>query len=323
MLIPIYGIYTETMTCSLSYHDPLVEPLLSHLVRPTLFGIQMSSCFPLGCLDSTQLWIWMTGIAHLMMDDLMLPVFSIYRTSDATLGYISPYHSLTYFVQHSKPPCLLSYDVQSRLSQFAIHSYQFIVWSSKRPSHYSLVFRAVVYTWHSQLLFQPGIQSHLVISSQVSENRAIISSQFWRSEPLSVFSFGIQSHHLFSAWRSEPPFLHSLTFKAIILSRLGIHCHLFGVQSYILGDQSHCSFLEFRAVIHSQSSEPSFIPRVQSHYIFSVSAFRATISSQFRHSKPSSIFNLPFRATIPSQLQRLEPPSPYNLTLRVTIILQL
>ena len=27
---------------------------------------------PLGCLDPIQLWIWMTGIAHLMMDDPML-----------------------------------------------------------------------------------------------------------------------------------------------------------------------------------------------------------------------------------------------------------
>ena len=30
----------------------------------------------------------MIGIAHLMMDDLMLSDFSIYYTSDATLGHI-------------------------------------------------------------------------------------------------------------------------------------------------------------------------------------------------------------------------------------------
>ena len=48
MIIPRYEIHVETKMCSLSYHDPLVEPLLSHSVRPTLFCIQMSSCFILG-----------------------------------------------------------------------------------------------------------------------------------------------------------------------------------------------------------------------------------------------------------------------------------
>ena len=36
MLIPTYEIHAKTMTCLLSYHDPLVEPLLGHLVRATL-----------------------------------------------------------------------------------------------------------------------------------------------------------------------------------------------------------------------------------------------------------------------------------------------
>ena len=39
MLIPTYEIHVEMMTCLLSYHDPLVEPLLGHSVRPTLFDI--------------------------------------------------------------------------------------------------------------------------------------------------------------------------------------------------------------------------------------------------------------------------------------------
>ena len=39
MLIPTYGIHAKTMTFSLSYHDPSVGSLLSHLARPTLFGI--------------------------------------------------------------------------------------------------------------------------------------------------------------------------------------------------------------------------------------------------------------------------------------------
>ena len=36
MPISTYEIHTETMTCLLFYHDPLVEPRLGHLVRPTL-----------------------------------------------------------------------------------------------------------------------------------------------------------------------------------------------------------------------------------------------------------------------------------------------
>ena len=36
MIISTYEIHTETMTCFLSYHDPLVEPLLGHSIRPTL-----------------------------------------------------------------------------------------------------------------------------------------------------------------------------------------------------------------------------------------------------------------------------------------------
>ena len=45
MITPTYGMHTETMACSLFYHDPSVELLLSHLIRPIFFGICMSSCF--------------------------------------------------------------------------------------------------------------------------------------------------------------------------------------------------------------------------------------------------------------------------------------
>ena len=39
MIISTYEIHTEIMTCLLSYHDPLVETLLGHLVSPILFYI--------------------------------------------------------------------------------------------------------------------------------------------------------------------------------------------------------------------------------------------------------------------------------------------
>ena len=43
MIIPTYEIHAKTITCLLSYHDLPREPLLSHLVKPALFGIWTSS----------------------------------------------------------------------------------------------------------------------------------------------------------------------------------------------------------------------------------------------------------------------------------------
>ena len=75
MIVSIYEIHIETRTCSIFYHDPPVEPFLSHLVRLAFFGIQMSSCFPFWgtpflSVSLIQLWMWMTRTAHSMMDDL-------------------------------------------------------------------------------------------------------------------------------------------------------------------------------------------------------------------------------------------------------------
>ena len=67
-----------------------------------------------------QLRIWMTGIAHLMMDDPMLSDFSIYHTFDVILGHISVLVELfrsplicmiipTYEVHIKTITCLLSY----------------------------------------------------------------------------------------------------------------------------------------------------------------------------------------------------------------------
>ena len=76
MITPTCEMRIKTMMCSLSYHDPLVEPLWSHSTRPTFFGICMSSCFLFHetfprCLGL----IWITEIAHLMMNDFMSPDF--------------------------------------------------------------------------------------------------------------------------------------------------------------------------------------------------------------------------------------------------------
>ena len=76
MIIPTYGMLTETMAGSLPCHDPSMEPLWSHPTRPTFFGIWLSSCLLFRetfhrCLGL----IWITEIAHLMMDDFMSPNF--------------------------------------------------------------------------------------------------------------------------------------------------------------------------------------------------------------------------------------------------------
>ena len=90
MLVPTHRMHVETRTCSSFYHDPSVEPLLSHLVRPVFFDICMSSCF---LFWETFPWrlgsIWITGITHLIMDYFVLSDFTIYHTFDTILGHVS------------------------------------------------------------------------------------------------------------------------------------------------------------------------------------------------------------------------------------------
>ena len=45
MVIITYWMHTETLTCSLPYHNTSVEPLQIHLARPSFFGIWLPSCF--------------------------------------------------------------------------------------------------------------------------------------------------------------------------------------------------------------------------------------------------------------------------------------
>ena len=74
MITPIYKMHTKTRTCSLFYHYPSVEPLLSHQV--IMFDICMPSCF---LFRETFPWrlgsFWVMEITHLMMDDFMSPDF--------------------------------------------------------------------------------------------------------------------------------------------------------------------------------------------------------------------------------------------------------
>ena len=189
--------------------------------------------------------------------------------------------------------------------------YPFTVWRSESSYVLSLVFRAMFSVWCSEppslfsLAFkasissQFGLQSHVfnlalrVIISFQFVFRATIHSQFGCPEPPSLLSLGVQSHHLFSVWRLKSLSFHSLAFRAIILSRSGIRCRFFDIQSYILsvqscrsqfGVQSHHSFLVFRAIIFFS---------LEFRTMSLVQAFKAM--SSVWHSEP--LVNLVFRAT--------------------------
>ena len=155
-----------------------------------------------------------------------------------------------------------------------------------------------VWRLESLSLFSLGVQSHM-------------SSQFGRSKPSSIFSYGVQTCHIFTVWCLEPLSLISFNVQS--------H-HIFSVWvfratiSFQFGVQSHHPFLVWRSgppSIISYDIQVIFLSStfrvvllsfgVQSHNLFLVWVFRATISSQFGHSKPQSLFSLAFRATIPSQ----------------------
>ncbi|RVW98085.1 hypothetical protein CK203_029077 [Vitis vinifera] len=204
----------------------------------------------------------------------------------------------------SEPSSLLSFGVQSH------HYFQF--WRSEPSSLFPvLAFRAItifsfgvqshhsfsVLAFRAITIFSFGVQSHHSFS--VLAFRAIIAFQFWRSEPslysvlafraitifglafraiITIFSFGVQSHHSFSV----------LAFRAITIFSFGV--------------QSHHGFsvLAFRAIIAFQfwCSEPS---------LYSVLAFRAITIFGLAFRAIITIFSVAFRAIIASQFWRSEP----------------
>ena len=121
-----------------------------------------------------------------------------------------------------------------------------------------------------------GVQSHHIFS--VSAFRVTISSQFRRSEPPSLLSFDVQSHHLFSVWRLEQP---SILSYGIQSRHLFIAWRL--EPPYLLSYDVQSRLSQFG---------------VKSQHFFSVSTFRAAISSQFGRSEPPTLFSLAFRVTI-------------------------
>ena len=176
--------------------------------------------------------------------------FGVQSRSSPSLGIQS--HLSSFGVQshypfpawRSEPPCLLVYDVQSRLSQHDIPSLAFRVITSSLgvQSHvlFHSTFRATI---HSRFTtfgvtmphFQFGVQSHhfsvsafkailitfsvlafraITIAFPVSAFKAITTSQF--DVHGCIPDFGVQSHHYhFSVWRSEPSSFSVSAFRAI------------------------------------------------------------------------------------------------------------
>ncbi|WKA13325.1 hypothetical protein VitviT2T_030634 [Vitis vinifera] len=104
--------------------------------------------------------------------------------------------------------------------------------------------------FRATIILSFGIQSHCLFSIRRSEPdlqfqrleplsllilafRATISAQFQRLEPPSLLilafkatistQFGVQSHHPFSVWLSEPPSLFNLAFR--VTSSFGTQSH--------------------------------------------------------------------------------------------------
>ena len=209
--------------------------------------------------------------------------------------------SRPFSAQRSEPPCPLDCDIQSRLSRFDVHSYQF-----------SLATKAVVLAWHSWLLFLVwfsesfflfGVQSHCmpqfdIVTFFVLTFRAIVHFPF--SVQSHTFISDIQRHILFGVQSR----VFSLAFRAIV------HFH-FGVQSHCLffiwrlephprlGVQTHIFILALRV---------AFSFRYQSHHLFHL-AFRFVI--HFPFGAQSHVFDLAFRAT--SSSWRSEPHFHFNI----------
>ncbi|RVW24556.1 hypothetical protein CK203_090869 [Vitis vinifera] len=152
------------------------------------------------------------------------------------------------------------------------------VWRSEPSSIFHSAFRAAVSIWRSDpraITFFIWCSEPSHFSFSVQSHRSL---SIWRSGPLFVFHFGIQSRSFLLAfraivhapfWRSEP--LFRLAFRAIVHFPFGV--------------QSHICTLAFRAVIHSQFDvqSRSLISTSSSITIFPPSlAFRAIFVVELR-----------------------------------------
>ena len=151
-----------------------------------------------------------------------------------------------------------------------------IAWRSEPPSLHT-------YGVKSYIL---GVQSH---RSQFCAFKATISSQLWRLEPLSLHISGIQSHCLFTVMVFGAVFLAHIpsiqSYQFLVRHSKPPSLHSYGVQSCILGIQSHRSQFGVQSR-HSQFS--------CSKSLFTVWCLESSFTVW--HVEP--LVNLAFRATI-------------------------
>ena len=186
----------------LSYHDPLVESLLSHPVRPAFFGIRMSSYFSFWgthfwSVSLIQLWTLMTRIAHSMRDDLISFNFSTYHTFDSILGHISS--SIEFCRSSLICMTIPSYEIHTRLMIW-LHFTLILRWSLSWDIRSGLYF--LILSW-----FLDGVisdtDSHIIISGEYMSDLLYIPAELFSSHQDRLDDLvAILGHiSLFQPWR--------------------------------------------------------------------------------------------------------------------------
>ena len=223
---------------------------------------------------------------------------------------VHSHHLLT--VRLLKPSSLLSYDVQSLLSQFDIQRFQFSIMAFKVFIFFSLAFRVAFLVQH---LESPSLHSLAFRAFIFFSLTFGVASLVQHSEPSSLLNYDVQSRlSQFDIQRCQ--FL-VMTFRAFIFFSLTFRVtylvqRLESLSLHSLTFRAFTFFkLVFRVVSPTWRSESLSLLSygvqglhllqygVQSH--ISNLGLRATIPSQFRRSKPSFLFSLAFRVTVPSQ----------------------
>ncbi|KAL6323896.1 hypothetical protein AAG906_005893 [Vitis piasezkii] len=282
---PLLGQVFEIWMCSLFYHDPPIEPSLSHSVEPIFSDVVMILGF-----WSDLLYVPIESLLNLLRSTLLGREMFIHIDDHSLYDVCRDEPSVEHDLRAEHP-----LRVMKSLSDPSLLTFKAIITSqfrrSKSPSfgvRATIIVPSLALSRH-RFSFRHSKPSSLLDSRSshhrfsVSAFRVIIASQFRSSEPSSLLSFGVQSHHRLSV----------LTFRTTIVSQFQrskppssfpVWC-LESLSLLSFGVQSHHRFSDsaFRAIIASQfwRSEPSSLPGVQSHHPFSVSVFRTIIILNF------------------------------------------
>ncbi|RVW81098.1 Transposon Ty3-I Gag-Pol polyprotein [Vitis vinifera] len=316
MITPAYGMHTETRTCLLFYHDPPVEPFLSHSVGPIFSDVVMI----LGCGYLICINFHIIVSVEYMSDLLYVSIESLSSYQDRPDALVAI--TGAYFLLFScGDDCFLRDLLQSTLlgremfiyiddhSLYDVCRDEPSVEHDLRVEHPLRLMKSlsdpscgqrVVVALYTRA-YPPSLSPCIFISAF----RATITSQFRDLEPLSLLSFNVQSHHRFSV----------LTFRATIASQFRCSGPPLSFSIWPSKPSLLLSVSAFKAIIASQIRRHRVIIasrlRRSKPSSLSVSTFRAIIASQFQRSEPPSLINLKFRTTITSQFRRSKPPSSF------------